>query len=177
MNDPSLNLAISEEIQLLAHNPGWNEQFVAERERLLRLLPKCFLAIEHIGSTAVPNLAAKPIIDILGGVRSLAEADALLEPLVAEGYATSRAFNATLSDRRWLMRHSEGRRTHHLHLVVFEGASWERHVQFRDLLRGDPVLAERYQTCKQELAVKHRRDREAYTLAKSAFIEDVISEN
>ena len=175
MKDSSLTHAISEEICLSSHDSQWKEQFNAERDRLLSLLPDRFLAIEHVGSTAVPGLAAKPIIDILAGVKSLKEADVLLEPLVADGYATSAAFNATLSDRRWLMRHSGGKRTHHFHLVVFEGPSWVQHLQFRDLLRADPELAERYQILKQGLAERYRGDREAYTKAKSAFIEELIS--
>src|SRR4051812_46323704 len=119
--DHSLTHAISEEVHITAHDSQWAAQFVAERDRLLDLLPGHFTAIEHIGSTAVPRLAAKPIIDILAGLGSISEADALLQPLCAHGYETSAEFNATLPDRRWLMRHAHGRRTHHLHLVIFGG--------------------------------------------------------
>src|SRR5436853_7233820 len=121
LKDDSLTQAIIEEVRIVPHDSRWAEQFVAERNRLLDLLPDHFAAIEHVGSTAVPGLAAKPIIDILAGVGSMSEADALLGPLCAHGYETSAEFNATLPDRRWVMRHECGRRTHHRHLGVFGG--------------------------------------------------------
>jgi GrpB-like predicted nucleotidyltransferase (UPF0157 family) len=171
----SLALAIVEEVRLSAHDSRWAERFVTERDRLQEILPGHFTAIEHIGSTSVPRLSAKPIIDILAGVSALRDADALLEPLCMHGYETSAEFNATLIDRRWLMRHACGRRTHHLHLVVFGGESWFRHLQFRDLLRADSAIAARYGQLKQELAEQHRHEREAYTLAKTAFIDEALS--
>ncbi|MEA3188229.1 MAG: hypothetical protein QOD99_2059 [Chthoniobacter sp.] len=173
--DDSLTHAIVEEVRIVAHDSRWAAQFVAERSRLLNLLPGHLTALEHIGSTAVPRLAAKPIIDILAGVSSISEADALLEPLYAQGYETSAEFNATLPDRRWLMRHAFGRRTHHLHLVVFGGPQWVLHLQFRDLLRADAAIAARYERLKQELAEQYRRDRDAYTHAKTAFINEVLT--
>lgn len=173
--DDSLTQAIVEEVCLAAPDPRWPAQFVEERDRLFALLPGRFAGVEHIGSTAVPRLAAKPIIDILAGVRSMAEADALLEPLCAHGYETSAAFNATLPDRRWLMRHARGRRTHHLHLVVFGGEPWIHQLQFRDVLRTDAAIAARYEQLKRDLAGQYRHDREAYTHAKTAFILEVLT--
>ena len=105
----------------------------------------------------------------------MSEADALLEPLCALGYETSAEFNATLPGRRWLMRHASGRRTHHLHLVVFGAGQWVQRLQFRDVLRADPALASRYGQLKQELAAHYRHDREAYTQAKAAFINEAIA--
>lgn len=156
------------------HDTRWAGRFVEERDRLLDLLPGHFNAIEHIGSTAVPGLAAKPVIDILAGVGTIDAADALLDALCSNGYDTSVGYNATLPDRRWLMRQASGRRTHHLHLVVFGGETWVGWLQFRDLLRADPALAARYQQLKLELAGQHRHDREAYTRAKSAFIGEAL---
>jgi GrpB-like predicted nucleotidyltransferase (UPF0157 family) len=170
----SLTRAIVEEVCLAPHDSRWAAQFVEERDRLLDLLPGRFAAIEHIGSTAVPRLAAKPIIDILAGVRTISEADALLEPLCAHGYETSAEFNATLPDRRWLMRHALGKRTHHLHLVVFGGEPWIRRLQFRGVLRADATIAARYEHLKRDLAQQYRHDREAYTHAKTAFINEVL---
>lgn len=176
VDDSSLARAISEEVHLEPHDSRWAGQFVIERDRLLDLLPGHFTAIEHIGSTAVPRLAAKPVIDLIAGVGSIGEADALLHSLCSHGYETSAEFNATLQDRRWLMRHAAGRRTHHLHLVVFGSDLWVRWLQFRDLLRSDPGIAARYGSLKHELAARHRHDREAYTRAKAAFIEDSLGE-
>jgi GrpB-like predicted nucleotidyltransferase (UPF0157 family) len=172
LQSDSLALAIVEQIRIVPHDPQWSVHFAAEKARLLDLLPSHFAAIEHIGSTAVPGLAAKPIIDIIAGVGSMGAADALLEPLCANGYETSAEFNATLPDRRWLMRHAFGKRTHHLHLVVFGSELWIRWLQFRDLLRADVATAKRYEDLKEEHAEKHRDDREAYTRAKKAFIDE-----
>ena len=173
--DDSLARAIAEEIHMVAHDSRWAAQFVAERDRLMELLPGRFAAIEHIGSTAVPGLAAKPIIDILAGVGTMNDADALLELLCAHGYETSAEFNATLTDSRWLMRQALGRRTHHLHLVVFGGEQWVRRLLFRDVLRADAAIAARYEHLKQELAGQYRHDREAYSHAKTTFIQEVLA--
>ncbi len=173
--DESLTQAIAKEVRLVAHDVRWAEQFVAERNRLLELLPGRFAAIEHIGSTAVPGLAAKPIIDILAGVKTIGETDSLLEPLCGHGYETSAEFNATLPDRRWLMRQAFGGSTHHLHLVVFGSEPWVRPLQFRDVLRADAAVAARYEHLKHELAEQYRHDREAYTHAKTAFIQEVLA--
>jgi GrpB-like predicted nucleotidyltransferase (UPF0157 family) len=168
--------AIHENIQLHAYDPAWPAQFHAERERLLSVLPGAFIAVEHIGSTAVPALMAKPVIDIMAGVKSIAAADALAPHICDSGYGTSAEFNATLADRKWFMRWANGHRTHHLHLVVQDGPVWQEHLQFRDLLRAQPVLRAQYLQLKSKLAQAHAHDREAYTVAKSAFIRAALLE-
>lgn len=166
--------AINEEIRLAPYDDRWPLQFAEERERLRAGFPRV-LKIEHVGSTAVPGLQAKPIIDILAGVESMAVADRLFEPLLAHGYTTSREFNATLADRRWFMRSANGRRTHHLHVVVAGDPTWTQWLRFRDVLRADASLAQQYSALKAELAAKYRHDREAYTDAKSEFVATVIA--
>jgi GrpB-like predicted nucleotidyltransferase (UPF0157 family) len=115
---------MADEIIIQPTNPAWPELFNAEKAHLLAALRSQFIAIEHFGSTAIPGLNAKPIIDMLGGVRSMADADALLEPLCQLGWDTSAQFNATLSDQRFLLRWPQGVRTYHLHLVVYGGEVW-----------------------------------------------------
>lgn len=174
-SDDSLEQAIVEEVCLAAYDSRWAEKFASERDRLMGLLPGRFLAIEHVGSTAVPGLSSKPIIDILAGVHSLCEADELLDFLCMQDYVTSAEFNATLPDRRWLMRHAKGKRTYHLHLVVYGGEPWTQHLQFRDMLRSDTFIRKRYEQLKQELAERYRHDREAYTSTKAAFINEILT--
>ncbi len=166
---------MADEIKIEPANPIWSKLFEVEKAQLLAALSSHFVAIEHFGSTAIPGLDAKPIIDMLGGVKSMAEADALLGPLCQLGWDTSPEFNATLSDRRFLLRWPGGIRTHHLHLVVYGGEQWQQRLKFRDCLRANPALAQQYQKLKYELAAKHRDDREAYTDAKSDFIVSVTS--
>lgn len=171
----SLQQAIHEEVALVPYDAMWPALFEAERQRLASLFPHQMLDIQHIGSTAMPGMLAKPVIDILAGVASMAVADALVGPLQASSYTTSAEFNATLSDRRWFMRWDQGRRTHHLHLVVLGDTEWRRRLYFRDRLCADPVLAQSYALLKQALAVQHGADREAYTQAKTAFVLAVVA--
>jgi len=171
--DDDLRQAISEQIHLVPYSEHWPLRFRQEAVRLSELFPGRFVAIEHIGSTAVPGMMAKPIIDLMAGLPSLTAADAVLDGLCQHGYTTSAAFNATLSDSRWLMRQSGGHRTHHLHLVVHHGGKWQATLAFRDVLRKNPPIAEEYLRLKQALATCHGSDREAYTQAKSDFIRRV----
>ncbi|MDR7122974.1 GrpB family protein [Rheinheimera soli] len=170
----SLEKAIVEEVTLFPYNEKWPSMFEAERDRLFHLFSDDFLAIEHIGSTAVYGLSAKPIIDILGGVDSMAVADALIAPLCRANYATSMEFNALLVGRRWLMRYAEGRRTHHLHLVVCGSQEWKLRLAFRDKLRADTELAQRYEKNKLLWSNDFKLDREAYTAAKGDFIRQAL---
>ena len=171
----SLAAAIDEDVSLHPPDPAWANVFERERTRLHTLLPGVFVQIEHIGSTAVPGLVAKPVVDIMAGVESLAGVDALIDALCANGYTTSREFNASLTDRKWLMRWRNGHRTHHLHIVVRGGTPWTDRLAFRDALRRDPHLAHRYAALKTMLARKHQGDREAYTDAKADFVRTVLS--
>lgn len=159
----------------MAADPQWPVQFEAEKARLMEAFGGRFQAIEHFGSTAIAGLDAKPIIDMLGGVASMTEADALIEPLCQIGWDTSPAYNATLGDRRWLLRWDGKIRTHHLHLVVYGSRQWQERLQFRDCLRTRPDLATQYQQLKYKLATQHRDDREAYTEAKAEFVTQVLA--
>ncbi len=170
----SLLAAIHEDVVLHAYDPAWQARFIEERERLLSLGPDLFIDVQHIGSTAVPGLAAKPIIDLLAGVASMAVALGLAEQVAAWGYTGSAEFNATLVDRQWFMRHALGHRTHHLHVVVHGGPAWQDRLRFRDVLRSDPGMAARYAALKQQLAQAHAADREAYTQAKEGFVRMVL---
>ncbi|MDC6170499.1 GrpB family protein [Paucibacter sp. XJ19-41] len=172
-DDESLQQAIDEAVSLRPYDRNWPVLFETERQRLMALFPGLLLDVQHFGSTAVEGMTAKPIIDILAGVASMAVADSLVDPLTRSGYTTSAEFNATLSDRRWLMRHAQGRRTHHLHLVVLGEAVWRQRLRFRDALRADPKLADRYLALKSRLALQHAEDRELYTQAKTEFVAAV----
>ena len=170
----SLLAAIHEEVRLRPYDPSWSSKFAVERQRLTSLLPGVFLEIEHIGSTAVPGMLAKPIIDLLAGVESMAVAKSIVERICASGYTTSTEFNETLVDRMWFMRWAEGHRTHHLHMVVQDGKIWREHLAFRDALRSNPPFAARYAALKNLLVARHATDREAYTNAKAEFIHSAL---
>ena len=174
LESESLQRAIHEPVRILPYDPSWPQLFEQEKARLHGICPTTFLGIEHIGSTAVPMLSAKPVIDLMAGVSSLARADAIIPILCTNGYTTSAEFNATLVESRWLMRHSEGRRTHHLHLVIFEGGEWRNRLIFRDTLRTEAGIRSRYEGLKLKLMKETGADREAYTAMKTDFVKETI---
>lgn len=166
--------AINESVRITAYKEEWPAQFRSERDRLVTIAPE-FIAIEHIGSTSVPGLAAKPIIDIMAAVTSMAPLDQLVERLCGNGYITSAEFNRSLGERRWLMRHAGGHRTHHLHIVLSTSRHWVECLRFRDALRQSSELATRYANLKQQLALQFGSDRDGYNDAKATFIAAAIS--
>ena len=169
--------AIEQGVSLHAYDPTWPLQFEAERARIVEAFPDTFLAIEHIGSTAVPGMESKPLIDMLAGVRTMDEAFALNQTIHRIGYATSVVVNASLPTRQWFMRQSGGHRTHHLHVVVHDSEDWHARVGFRDRLRTDPDLRARYAALKEDLVERFAEDRESYTEGKSAFIAAAIAKD
>jgi GrpB-like predicted nucleotidyltransferase (UPF0157 family) len=155
-------------IALVEYDSAWPARFNAEATRLARILPS--LRWHHIGSTAVPGLPAKPIIDMMALTDDL---DRPLPALIDEAaYTYPENYNSTLAERRWLCRPSAAHRTHHLHLVA-DRDELERHLCFRDALRSDTGLAAEYAALKRRLADAMPEDREGYTAAKTAFITNV----
>lgn len=166
----SLLAAIYEEVKLHPYNPLWLRAFEVERERLQSLVPGAFIAVEHIGSTAVVGMPAKPVVDLMASVESMTAAESIAARICASGYTTSADFNAAHLDRKWFMRSANGHRTHHLHVVEHNSKLWHDHIRFRDALRAQPALANSYSALKHKLAEKHATDREAYTEAKAEFV-------
>jgi GrpB-like predicted nucleotidyltransferase (UPF0157 family) len=175
--DDSIRNAIREGVCMHPYDPAWPRHFDQERSRLESLFPGHFRAIEHIGSTAIPGLQAKPVIDLLAGVDSMAAVEALVDPLRLGGdYVYVAEQNLMLPDRRWLLRQKDGHRTHHLHLVTYEGEEWFRLLRFRDALLHDPALAARYARLKTDLVGLSGGDRDTYTRSKSDFVKAVLGE-
>lgn len=142
--------------------------FELERANLaMELRPWVVGSIEHVGSTAVVGLSAKPVIDIMVGVQSLAASRPAIPVLRELGYQYAEYKTDVM---HWFCKPSFKVRTHHLHLVPYDGPLWRERLAFRDLLRSDPVVASEYDQLKRDLATKHRFDREAYTQAKYPFI-------
>ena len=166
-----------DDITLVAYDPKWPAHYEAEIARVSKALPAgLIVAAEHFGSTAIPGLAAKPIIDILIAVRSLSEARAVaVGPLDALGYAFWSDNPKT--DRLFFVKGlppSAPQRTHHLHMTEIGGEMWQRLI-FRDYLRAHPDETARYAALKHALAARHSQDREAYTDAKSAYVDAVLA--
>ena len=130
------------------------------------------VAVEHVGSTSVPGLGAKPIIDIMAAVERLDDARALIDPLAAISFEF--VPKNDVPGRLFFRRGLRGAGTHHLHVVELGSREWRRHLLFRDHLRAHPERAAEYERLKREVAARHGHDRRAYTDAKTPFIESVV---
>jgi len=161
-------MAADEPIRLVPPDPGWPDQFEAERVQLEEAIGGSVVGgIHHVGSTAVPGMEAKPIIDILVGVRDLDEARATFEPLAQQDYLYAPYLP---EEMHWFCKPDPSNRTHHLHLTPVDSQRYRDELAFRDKLRSDPALAERYAALKRKLAARFPRDRDAYTDGKTTFI-------
>ncbi len=169
---------IHEAIEIFPYDPVWPAAYSAEDAQIRAALGSMAIGVHHIGSTAVPKLDAKPIIDIMVTVRQLEDAIACIAPLRSLGYAFIDYPQNT--DRRFFRKDSPRPagcgtfRTHHLHIVEQNSASLVDHLAFRDALRVSSELREQYATLKAELAAGHKDDRATYSERKSAFIESVL---
>ena len=160
-------------VELVAYDPGWPARFARERALLEQALgPWLAGPIEHIGSTAIPGMPAKPIIDIMAPVAGLNAARPAIAAAEAIGYV-HHPYRADVM--HWLCKPSAAHRTHHLHLVPYGSRLWQERLAFRDRLRGDGALAAEYRALKAALARRHRTDREAYTDAKGPFVARVLA--
>jgi GrpB-like predicted nucleotidyltransferase (UPF0157 family) len=164
-----------EAIVVVPYDPEWPRRFEAERVLLERVLaPWLDGGIHHIGATSVPGLAAKPIIDMMAGVRELEEARAAFEPLLEHSYVHT-------PHRPGVAHHFSkpapqlSKLTHGLHLTEPGSDLWRERLAFRDALRADPTLAAEYEALKLRLAEQHREDVGAYTAGKRAFVARVLA--
>jgi GrpB-like predicted nucleotidyltransferase (UPF0157 family) len=161
---------------LTPYSPLWPAIFDVEA-RALEALFEGGVRIEHVGSTAVPGLGAKPIVDILVGAADLAAVEARIPRIVAAGYRYVKEFERAIPERRFFTRTDGHPGNFHVHAVVAESAFWRDHLAFRDALRADAKLAAEYWRLKQRLAARFPNDRAAYTDGKGDFIRKVLGRN
>jgi len=163
-------------LRVVPWSADWARMFEVERGRLATVFDRPGEVVEHIGSTAVEGLAAKPIIDIVVGVETLADAEARIPVLESLGYEYVPGYESELPDRRYFRRPRTRPRTYHLHCLERGGVRWAQHLAFRDYLRAHPERAEEYQTLKQRLAARHVSDPTAYLDGKAPFIRGILEE-
>lgn len=155
--------------RLVPHHPGWAAAYEEERARLAQALGRLAVGIEHYGSTAVPGLAAKPILDILVGVDPLDHWQDCREPLVELGY--DYAASAGVPGHHIFGRGRDNtERTHLVHIVLFGGKSWVSNLAFRDALRRDADLREQYMRVKRDAVEAAPDSRGRYNELKQDFI-------
>lgn len=161
---------------ILPYDDNWPKMFISEQAQILGVMGDKNAIIEHIGSTAVPNLAAKPIIDMMIGVKDLITADACIKPLETIGYEYVQKLEAQFPHRRYLHKGPNLPNKHfHLHMVEINSDFWHKQLFFRDYLREHPSASTDYQRLKENLAKQFQNDVFSYCEAKSEFIQKVLT--
>ena len=158
-------------IRVVGHDPAWPAKFEAEVERIAEAVGEAAVRIHHIGSTAIPQMKAKPIIDILLEVTSLEILDQKAPMLEALGYEVMGEFG--IPDRRYFrLDDSDGTRTHQIHAFETGVPNVVRHLAFGDYMRAHPSVAEEYGVLKERLANAHPHDRAVYVDGKDGFVKE-----
>ena len=160
---------------IVPYDADWPAAFEREAAALREAFTGVETLREHVGSTAVPGLGAKPIIDIMLGVRDLADVTSRMPTLREHGYQYVRKYEAQLPDRRYFRKPVRRPRTHHLHAVVVGSPFWVDHLRFRDHLRMHANVARAYYELKLRLVKECSAAGTDYTEAKSPFIQAVLT--
>ena len=159
-------------VSLSSHREEWHQLFNEERSLILDAIDEHAIDIEHVGSTAICGIVAKPILDVMVGILTFEDGEKCVRPLEQLGYEYK-------GENGVPARHFFGKgspRTHHLHMVAADSDFWKHHLLFRDYLISNRQVAEEYNILKLDLAARFPRDREAYTNGKEAFVMRVLRE-
>ena len=169
---------VSKRLVIVAYDPRWPQVYEQEKAAIVSAIGSRLVAIEHVGSTAVPNLGAKPIIDVMAGLPSLADAEGCIVPVEALGYHFVPEVMRDLPDdryfERWTESYEHGREVAHLHLTEHKSPFWNDHLLFRDLLRARPETASAYEQLKRDLV--QRTSGAGYVHAKTSFVQSVLAQ-
>ncbi|KOR90284.1 GrpB family protein [Paenibacillus solani] len=163
-----------EEVIVDEYNPNWSREFEEEKIKIINALSDLQVVIEHIGSTSIPGLGSKPIIDSMAGVSSLELIDeTYIRNLYDIGYEY---VNKPEFPERLFFRRGQWRAgTHHLHVYKYQGKNWNDNILFRDFLKKNPEIKNEYYTLKKKLAEQYKHDRVGYTDGKADFIKGIIN--
>lgn len=160
-------------VQIVPHHQIWHALFEQEQFLLHQHIGRLVLDIQHVGSTAVPGLDAKPIIDMAVAVGSIEAIPQCVEPLCSLGYIDRGDLNRD-GGYLFVKESAPAVRTHHLHIVTRDDPQWSQYLLFRDLLRNDEMLRLQYAQLKNALQGQFAQNRKAYTAAKHDFIRDIL---
>jgi|SRR6476661_7546412 len=159
-------------VEVVPHDPTWRGAFETESKQIALALGENVIAIHHIGSTAIPQIHAKPIIDMLVEVKDILKIDTHSSEMEALGYQAMGEFG--ISGRRFFRKGNEaGIRTHHLHGFEVNSAQIERHLAFRDYMIAHSEAAQEYSELKRKLAQKYFDNIQAYMDGKDGFIKEI----
>jgi len=164
-------------VKLTSYKKEWPVEFKKEKKRIEDLLGDKIIAIEHCGSTAVPNLDAKPVIDILVGVKTIKRegeyCNNRLDKL--KGYCSRKKYFPK-KNRFVVAKGNDKTRTHYIHIVRYKGIIWKKLIMFRDCLRNNKSALDKYSKLKKNLSNSHPDERKIYTQKKSKFIKDILND-
>jgi GrpB-like predicted nucleotidyltransferase (UPF0157 family) len=160
-------------VEVVPYREAWAQLFAREAERIIESCGGAAVRVEHIGSTAVPGLSAKPILDLMPGLSHLDDGKRTVIPMRKLGYEYRGEHG--IPGRLYFEKYHRGRRAAHVHMFEIGSPEWNRHLAFRDHLRTHPDDLRAYEGLKRELAIRHRDDRKAYTDAKAPFIQEILS--
>lgn len=163
-------------IVIEAYDPEWPRLYEQARAEICAAIGQYVVAIEHIGSTSVPGLASKPIIDVLAGVTSLDVVAQCITPLAAIGYMYKPEYEQFIPERRYFLKSRGEIQTHHLHIFEAEDFRERHEIIFRNYLRAHPGAQQQYEELKRTLAARFGSDRDAYTEAKGEFIRGIVAQ-
>ena len=162
-------------VRVVPYSKAWPSEFAAVRSELLAAFRDDTILIEHIGSTSVPGLCAKPVIDVLVGTSSLENIEVAIPRLAAAQYEYVNKYEVEIPMRRYFVRQeSRGPRVH-VHAVVEGSKIWNEHLTFRGALRANTATRDAYALLKINLAHSHKNDKAAYTAAKASFITQILN--
>jgi len=157
-------------IEVVEYNLDWEVEFIKESKSIYDIMGKEILKIHHIGSTSIPGIVAKPIIDILVEVRNIENIDLYNESLENRGYIAKGEYG--IENRRFFLK-GVYNRTHHIHVFETGNSEIKRHTNFRDYMIEHPEDAKQYGELKKELATKFKYDNEGYCNGKDTFIKKI----
>lgn len=161
------------EVKLEDYNEDWKEKFEKERKTLSQIFKEDALEIQHVGSTSIPGLEAKPIIDIAIAVKELEIALKYVEKMEEAGY--SFRGNAGVEGRYFFAKGPEDNRTHYVHIEPINSPNWETHIFYKKYLLEHPEIVAEYEKLKEELARLYPEDRKKYTSGKNDFIQKILN--
>ena len=163
----------SGKVKIVPYSELWKKAFEDEEKILWNVIGEWVIDIQHIGSTSIPGLASKPIIDIAAFVESLIIGEECIEPLEQVGYEYRH--DAGVPGRHFFAKGSKDNRTHFLHIEEINGELWKNHILFRDYLRKHKEAVIEYEELKIKLAKKYENDRDTYTTEKDGFIKRILA--
>lgn len=164
-------------VKLAPYDKAWPKEFEQEKKKLVNVLGSNVVSIEHVGSTSIPGLVAKPIIDVLIGVKTIKKQGKSCIKVLSKkaGYYERQKYFPKI--RFLVAKGDEDKRTYYIHIVKYGGGIWKRSIAFRDYLRKHDNVTKKYAELKKELASQYGDSRVSYTAKKSKFIKDVIKKS